>query len=248
MANLMRTSNPALNEKVFKGQVAYGEAMTLQGTVNKTGLLLLFVVATAAWTWGLSHSQTPQAAIPWMIGGILGGFIVALVTVFKPNWAPLTAPLYALLEGLALGGISAMFERTYPGVAMQAVGLTFGTLFVMLLAYKTGMIRATQGFKLGVIAATGGIAILYLVEMVLGGFFHIQVPAINGSGVVGIGFSLFVVVIAALNLVLDFDMIETGVRNGAPKFMEWYGAFGLMVTLIWLYLEILRLLGKMRRR
>jgi uncharacterized YccA/Bax inhibitor family protein len=248
MANLMRTSNPALNEKVFKGQVAYGEAMTLQGTVNKTGLLLLFVVATAAWTWGLSHSQTPQAAIPWMIGGILGGFIVALVTVFKPNWAPLTAPLYALLEGLALGGISAMFERTYAGVAMQAVGLTFGTLFVMLLAYKTGMIRATQGFKLGVIAATGGIAILYLVEMVLGGFFHIQVPAINGSGVVGIGFSLFVVVIAALNLVLDFDMIEIGVRNGAPKFMEWYGAFGLMVTLIWLYLEILRLLGKMRRR
>jgi uncharacterized YccA/Bax inhibitor family protein len=248
MANLMRTSNPALNEKVFKGQVAYGEAMTLQGTVNKTGLLLLFVVATAAWTWGLSHSQTPQAAIPWMIGGILGGFIVALVTVFKPNWAPLTAPLYALLEGLALGGISAMFERTYAGVAMQAVGLTFGTLFVMLLAYKTGMIRATQGFKLGVIAATGGIAILYLVEMVLGGFFHIQVPAINGSGVVGIGFSLFVVVIAALNLVLDFDMIETSVRNGAPKFMEWYGAFGLMVTLIWLYLEILRLLGKMRRR
>jgi uncharacterized YccA/Bax inhibitor family protein len=248
MANLMRTSNPALNEKAFKGQVAYGEAMTLQGTVNKTGLLLLFVVAAAAWTWGLSHSQEPEAAIPWMIGGILGGFIVALVTIFKPNWAPLTAPLYALLEGLALGGISAMFERTYPGVAMQAVGLTFGTLFVMLLAYKTGMIRATQGFKLGVIAATGGIAILYLLEMVLGGFFHIQVPAINGSGVVGIGFSLFVVVIAALNLVLDFDMIETGVRNGAPKFMEWYGAFGLMVTLIWLYLEILRLLGKMRRR
>ena len=248
MPNLMRTSNPALNEKAFKGQVAYGEAMTLQGTVNKTGLLLLFVVAAAAWTWGLSHSQAPEAAIPWMIGGILGGFIVALVTVFKPNWAPLTAPLYALLEGLALGGISAMFERTYPGVAMQAVGLTFGTLFVMLLAYKTGMIRATQGFKLGVIAATGGIAILYLLEMVLGGFFHMQVPAINGSGVVGIGFSLFVVVIAALNLVLDFDMIETGVRNGAPKFMEWYGAFGLMVTLIWLYLEILRLLGKMRRR
>jgi uncharacterized YccA/Bax inhibitor family protein len=183
-----------------------------------------------------------------MIGGIFGGFIVALVTIFRPNWAAITAPIYALLEGLALGGISAMFERTYPGVAIQAVGLTFGTLFVMLLAYKTGMIRATQGFKLGVIAATGGIALLYLVEMVLGGFFHIQVPAINGSGAVGIGFSLFVVIIAALNLVLDFDMIETGVQGGAPKYMEWYGAFGLMVTLIWLYLEILRLLGKMRRR
>jgi uncharacterized YccA/Bax inhibitor family protein len=248
MANLMRTSNPALNEKAFKGQVAFGDAMTLQGTVNKTGLLLLCVVATAAWTWGMSHSGTPGAAIPWMIGGLLGGFVVALVTIFKQSWSPFTAPLYALLEGLALGGISAMFEQRYHGVAIQAVGLTFGTLFVMLMAYKTGIIRATQGFKLGVIAATGGIAILYLVEMVLGVFFHIQVPAINGSGIIGIGFSLFVVIIAALNLVLDFDMIETGVAGGAPKYMEWYGAFGLMVTLIWLYLEILRLLGKARNR
>src|SRR5260370_16552393 len=148
MASLMRTSNLALNEKAFKGQVAFGEATTLPGTVNKTGLLLLFVVATAAWTWGLSHSPEPGAAVPWMIGGLFGGFIVALVTIFKPNLAPLTAPIYALLEGLALGGISAMFERTYPGVAMQAMGLTFGTLFVMLLAYKTGMIRATQHSKL----------------------------------------------------------------------------------------------------
>jgi len=248
MPNPMRTSNPALSEKAFTGQVALGEAMTLQGTVNKTGLLLLCVVATSAWTWGMAHSETPEAAIPWMMGGLIGGFVVALVTIFKKQWAPLTAPIYALLEGLALGGISAMFEKTYPGVAIQAIGLTFGTLFVMLLAYKTGMIRATQGFKLGVIAATGGIALLYLVEMVLGGFFHIQVPAINGSGTIGIGFSLFVVIIAALNLVLDFDMIESGVKLGAPKYMEWYGAFGLMVTLIWLYLEILRLLGKMRRR
>jgi uncharacterized YccA/Bax inhibitor family protein len=247
MANLMRTSNPALNEKAFKGQVALGEAMTLQGTVNKTGLLLLCVVATSAWTRGMAHSQTPEAAMPWMIGGMIGGFIVALVTIFKKQWSPLTAPIYALLEGLVLGGISAIFEKSYPGVAIQAVGLTFGTLFVMLLAYKSGIIRATQGFKLGVIAATGGIAVFYLVEMVLG-FFHVQVPAINGSGLIGIGFSLFVVVIAALNLVLDFDMIETGVQNGAPKYMEWYGAFGLMITLIWLYLEILRLLGKARRR
>jgi uncharacterized YccA/Bax inhibitor family protein len=248
MASLMRTSNPALNEKAFKGQVAIGEAMTLQGTVNKTGALLLCVVATAAWTWGLSHSNTPEAAIPWMIGGLVGGFVVALVTIFKKTWSPITAPIYALLEGLALGGISAIFEKMYPGVAIQAVGLTLGTLFVMLLAYKTGMIRATQGFKLGVIAATGGIAVLYLVEMALSFFFHVQVPAINGSGPWGIAFSLFVVVIAALNLVLDFDMIETGVNGGAPKYMEWYGAFGLMVTLIWLYLEILRLLGKARRR
>src|SRR5271155_2345764 len=157
MASLMRTSNPALNEKAFKGQVAVGETMTLQGTVNKTGLLLLCVVATAAWTWGLSHSETPEAVYPWMIGGFLGGFVVALVTIFKKNWSPVTAPIYALLEGFALGGISAIFEKTYHGIAVQAVGLTFGTLFVMLLAYKTGMIRATQGFKIGVIAATGGI-------------------------------------------------------------------------------------------
>jgi uncharacterized YccA/Bax inhibitor family protein len=248
MASFMRTSNPALNEKAFKGQVAIGDAMTLQGTVNKTGLLLLCVVATAAWTWGLAHSNTPEAVYPWMAGGIIGGFVVALVTIFKKTWAPFTAPMYALLEGLALGGISAIFEKTYPGVAIQAVGLTLGTLFVMLLAYKTGVIRATQGFKIGVIAATGGIAVFYLVEMALSFFFHIQVPAVNGSGFWGIAFSLFVVIIAALNLVLDFDMIETGVNGGAPKYMEWYGAFGLMVTLIWLYLEILRLLGKVRRR
>jgi len=247
MANLMRTSNPALNEKAFRDQVAIGDAMTLQGTVNKTGLLLLCVVATAAWTWGLSHSEAPGAALPWMLGGVFGGFAVALVTIFKKEWSPITAPVYALLEGLALGGISAIFERMYPGVAMQAVGLTFGTLFVMLLAYKTGMIRATQKFKLGVIAATGGIAVLYIVEMVLG-LFHVTVPAINGSGPLGIAFSLFVVVVAALNLVLDFDLIETGVQGGAPKYMEWYGAFALMVTLIWLYLEILRLLAKARRR
>jgi uncharacterized YccA/Bax inhibitor family protein len=248
MASLMRTSNPALNEKAFKGQVAIGDAMTLQGTVNKTGVLLLCVVATAAWTWGLSHSPAPEAVYPWMVGGLAGGFVVALVTIFKKNWSPFTAPIYALLEGLALGGISSIFEKTYPGVAIQAVGLTLGTLFAMLLAYKTGMIRATQSFKVGVIAATGGIAVFYLVETVLSMFFHINVPAINGSGLWGIAFSLFVVIIAALNLVLDFDMIETGVGGGAPKYMEWYGAFGLMVTLIWLYLEILRLLGKARRR
>jgi len=248
MANPMRTSNPVLNERAFRGQVALGEAMTVQGTVNKTGLLLLLVVVTAAWTWGLSHSEQPLAAVPWMLGGLIGGFVVALVTVFKKEWSPVTAPIYALLEGLVLGGISAIFERSYPGVAIQAVGLTFGTLFVMLLAYKTGIVRATQGFKIGVIAATGGIAVFYLVEMVLGFFFHIQVPAINGSGPWGIAFSLFVVIIAALNLVLDFDLIETGVRLGAPRYMEWYGAFGLMVTLIWLYLEMLRLLAKARRR
>jgi uncharacterized YccA/Bax inhibitor family protein len=250
MASPFRTSNPALNEKAFRGEVAVGgEAMTLQGTVNKTGLLLLCVVITSAWTWGLAHSPTPEAVFPWMIGGVFGGMVTALVTIFKRTWAPITAPLYALLEGLALGGISAFFEKSYHGIAAQAVGLTFGVLFVMLVAYKTGIIRATERFKLGVIAATGGIAVFYLVVMVLG-LFHVNVGTsiLYGGGALGIGFSLFVVVIAALNLVLDFDMIETGVAMGAPKYMEWYGAFGLMVTLIWLYLEILRLLAKARRR
>jgi uncharacterized YccA/Bax inhibitor family protein len=248
MADLLRSNNPVLKEKAFTGELLTGEAMSIQGTVNKTGLLLLFVVVTAAWTWGLSHSETPEAAYPWMLGGFLGGFVVALLTVFKKTWAPVTAPLYALCQGLALGGISALFERSYPGIAVQAVSLTFAVMFVMLLAYKTGIIRATRGFKLGVIAATGAIAVVYLINMVMSLFFHTQMSFLSSSSPLGIGISLVVVIIAALNLILDFDMIENAARMGAPKYMEWYGAFGLMVTLIWLYLEILRLLGKTRRR
>jgi uncharacterized YccA/Bax inhibitor family protein len=248
MAELFRSTNPVLKEKAFAGQLATGEAMTIQGTVNKTGLLLLFVVVSAAWTWGLSHSETPEAAYPWMIGGALGGFVMALVTVFKKTWSPLTAPIYALLEGLFLGAFSAVFDRAYPGIAVQAVSLTFAVMFVMLLAYKFGIIRATRGFKLGVIAATGGIALVYLANLVMSLFFHTQMSILYSSSPLGIGISLFVVVIAALNLIIDFDMIENAARMGAPKYMEWYGAFGLMVTLVWLYMEILRLLSKMRRR
>lgn len=172
---------------------------------------------------------------------------MALVTVFKKTWSPVTAPVYALLEGLFIGGFSAMLELQFPGIAMQAAGLTFGTLFCLLLAYKFGMIRVSENFKLGVFAATGGIMLVYLVSMVLG-FFGTTIPYIHGSGAIGIGFSLLVVGIAAMNLVLDFDFIETGVQRGAPKYMEWYGAFGLMVTLIWLYIEMLRLLAKLRSR
>jgi uncharacterized YccA/Bax inhibitor family protein len=182
-----------------------------------------------------------------MLGGLVGGFICAMVTVFKKEWSPVTAPIYALLEGLVLGGLSAVVDLRYPGIAMQAVALTFGTLFVLLLAYRSGMIKVTQKFRLGIIAATGGIMVFYLLEMALG-FFGIHFIAVNGSGPIGIGFSLLVVGIAALNLVLDFDFIEQGVQYGAPKYMEWYGAFGIMVTLVWLYLEILRLLSKMRSR
>ena len=249
MADLMRTSNPALNERVFQGERAVlGDTMTLQGTVNKTGVLLICVIATAAWTWNLFlHSHSPQTVMPLALLGGIGGLIVAMVTIFKKQWAGITAPIYALLEGLVLGSISAILEVRFPGIAIQAVSLTFGTLVILLLAYRSGLIAVTEKFRLGIIAATGGIALFYIVEIVLG-FFGIHFTAINGSGVIGIGFSVFVVIIAALNLVLDFDFIETGVRVGAPKYMEWYGAFGLMVTLIWLYFEILRLLSKIRSR
>jgi len=245
---MFRSNNPVLKEKVFAGAIPSGEAMTIQGTVNKTGLLLLFVVVTAAWTWGLSHSETPEAAYPWMLGGALVGFVIAMVTVFKQTWAPITAPVYALCQGLFLGGISAIFERSYPGIAMQAISLTFGVMFVLLLAYKFGIVRATRGFKLGVVAATGAIAVVYLVSMVANLFFHTQFSFLYSNSPLSIGISVVVVIIAALNLILDFDMIENAARMGAPKYMEWYGAFGMMVTLIWLYLEILRLLAKTRRR
>jgi uncharacterized YccA/Bax inhibitor family protein len=249
VADLMRTSNPALNERVFQGERAVlGDTMTLQGTVNKTGVLLICVIATAAWTWNLFlHSHSPQTVMPLAILGGIGGLIVAMVTIFKKQWAGITAPIYALLEGLVLGSISAILEVRFPGIAIQAVSLTFGTLVILLLAYRSGLIAVTEKFRLGIVAATGGIALFYIVEIVLG-FFGIHFTAINGSGAIGIGFSVFVVIIAALNLVLDFDFIETGVRVGAPKYMEWYGAFGLMVTLIWLYFEILRLLSKIRSR
>jgi len=253
---LMKTSNPALGQNTFRDLSGsqYGttidatERMTLSGTVNKTGILLLCAFVTAAWTWRSFVLAGDFGAVGGLlaVGGI-GGFICALVTVFKKQWSPVTAPLYALLEGLVLGGISAMFEMRYPGIAIQAVGLTFGTLFALLIAYSSGLIKVTDKFRLGVAAATGGIMLFYLAQMLLG-FFGVRFLAVNGSGAIGIGFSLIVVGIAALNLVLDFDFIEQGVRYGAPKYMEWYSAFGIMVTLVWLYLEMLRLLSKLNRR
>jgi uncharacterized YccA/Bax inhibitor family protein len=247
-ADALRTSNPALNTNTFRGYPAVaGEAMTLHGTVNKTGLLLLCATATAAWTWGLARSESPQAAVPWMLGGIFGGLVVAIVTIFKKEWSPITAPIYALLEGLAIGGISSQLDSLYPGIAIQAVGLTFGTLAVMLFAYTSGLIRATRKFTIGVIAATGAIFLVYTADMVLG-LFGRHVALINDAGPWGIAISGVIVVVAALNLILNFNLIETGVQSGAAKYMEWYGAFALMVTLIWLYFEILRLLSKVRRR
>lgn len=244
---LMRTSNPALGDDAFRATgTGYGEPMTISGAVNKTGILLICAVATSIWSWN-RFLDSPQTALPLLAIGGIGGFIVALVTIFKKEWSPMTAPLYALLEGLVMGSVSAMYEMRLHGIVIQAVGLTFGVLFALLLAYRSGLIRATENLRLGIVAATGGIALFYLVQFALG-FFGIHFAAVNGSGTIGIGFSLFVVVIAALNLVLDFDFIERGAEARAPKYMEWYAAFGLMVTLIWLYLEILRLLSKTRRR
>jgi uncharacterized YccA/Bax inhibitor family protein len=243
------TGNPTLTPQTFNEtrHLAPGDAMTVQGTVNKTAILLALVVLAASYTWHLFWQGQVAAAQMWLWGGAIGGFVVALVTSFKKEWSPLTAPLYAVLEGLFIGGLSCLIERQMPGIVIQAVMLTFGTLAALLAAYSAGLIRATAGFRNGVIAATGGICLVYLASMVLG-FFHIQIPGIFGNGIIGIGFSLVVVVIAAMNLVLDFDMIETGAQAGAPKYMEWYGGFGLLVTLVWLYLEILRLLSKLNRR
>jgi uncharacterized YccA/Bax inhibitor family protein len=249
VAQFMRTSNPALNDQVFRGEgAAFGEAMTVQGTVNKTGILLLCTVATAAWAWNIFlHSHSAQAVAPLALVGVIGGLVFAFATIFKKTWAPVTAPIYALFEGLVLGSVSAILEVRFPGIAIQAVSLTFGTMVALLLVYRSGLIRVTDNFRTGIFAATGGIAIFYLIEMVLG-FFGVHFTAVNGSGAIGIGFSVFVVIIAALNLVLNFDFIENGARAGAPKYMEWYGAFGMMVTLIWLYFEILQLLSKLRSR
>ena len=241
---MLRSGNPVLRDDVFTGAQTFGsqEAMTIQGTVNKTMILLLLVFLTAGWAW-----SNPQTALVLMFPAMIIGFIVGLAAVFKKEWAGITAPIYAFVEGIILGGISLFFETAYPGVVTQAVSLTFATLFCLLMIYKSGLIKVTENFKLGIAAATGAVMVVYLVDMVMGFFGH-RIPFIYQSGPIGIGFSLIVVGIAAFNLVLDFDFIENGAKAGAPRYMEWYGAFGLIVTLIWLYLEILRLLAKMRRR
>jgi uncharacterized YccA/Bax inhibitor family protein len=240
----MRSGNPVLRDSTFDQAPVFGDirAMTIQGTVNKTFLLLFLTMGTAVYTW-----LHPALVSPFLLPLVFGGLVVALVTVFKQRWAMVTGPLYAVIEGALLGVISLAFERSYPGIVMQSVGLTFGTLFCLLLAYTTRLIQATENFKLGVVAATGAVFIVYLVDIVLS-LFHRNVAFIHSNGTFGLIFSAVVVTIAALNLVLDFDFIKQGARGGAPKYMEWYGAFGLIVTLIWLYLEILRMLAKSRSR
>ena len=251
----MRTANPALNSKMFgraEGMVD-SAAMTVEGTALKAGFLTLLLGAAAVYTWDktVQYAEVGNAAAiqPWLWGGLIGGLALAVITMFAPKAAPFTSPLYALAEGLFLGALSAFVEMQQPGIVFQAVGLTFCTLFAMLALYTTGVIRATPAFKRGIMAATFGIMMIYLLSWILRfPIFGIEVPYIHSSDWIGIGFSLFVVVIAAMNLVLDFDLIEEGAKRRAPKYMEWYAAFGLMVTLVWLYLEILRLLYKIKER
>lgn len=247
--SVYRSSNPALSEEGFAKEVkkhtsglSADNIMTVKGTVQKSLILLFLVVLPASYTWSLYGTG---AMAPYMWGGAIGGLIMALVTIFKKEWAPYTAPIYALLQGLFLGGISAFFEAQFSGIVFQAVALTFGTMFTLLMAYQSGIIQVTEKFRTGVFAATGAIALVYLVSFVMN-MFGGQMPYIHGNGLIGIGFSVVVVIVAALNLVLDFDFIDRASQQGAPRYMEWFAAFGLMVTLIWLYLEILRLLSKIR--
>lgn len=240
---MFRSGNPALSEEIFQktGVVNSEEGtMTVSSTVNKIGILFLLLLIGATISW-----YHPSELFIWV--GALGGFVVALVTVFKKEWSPVTAPLYAALEGLFLGAISMAYATMYDGIIFNAVALTLGIFAAMLITYRSGLIKVTQKFRMGIVAATGGIALVYVASIILG-FFGINLSLVSGTGMFGIGFSLIVVVVAALNLVLDFDLIERGAEAGAPKYFEWYTAFGLIITLVWLYLEILRLLSKLQRR
>ena len=239
----LRSGNPALSKNTFKNiDFSQSNRMTLEGTVNKTIIALILLFTSASYSF--SNANT---GFVWF--GFIVGFILALVTIFKKEWSPYTVPLYAIFEGLALGGISYIYASIYTGIVQQAIFLTFGIFGSLLFAYKTRIIKPTENFKLGLFAATGGIFLVYLLSFIMS-FFGAGLPIMNpqNSSLMSIGFSLFVVIIASLNLVLDFDFIEEASEVGAPKYMEWYGVFGLLVTLIWLYLEILRLLAKLNSR
>lgn len=245
-----RTGNPMLNERTFGGlpRAGFGvEGMTLKGTIDKSFLLLIVLMVAALWPWSQMASGDLQSVSSLTLLGALGGFIAAMIVAFKPTTAPYLAIPYAALEGLFLGGISAMFEQRYHGIAIQAVGLTFGVLGALLIAYRTHLIRVTDQFRAMVVAATFGIMLFYVATLILG-FFHFSLQALYAPTPLGIGISLVIVAIAALNVVLAFDLIDRGVAGGAPRFMEWYCAFSLMVTLVWLYMEMLRLLALTRQR
>ncbi|HEX2042467.1 MAG TPA: Bax inhibitor-1/YccA family protein [Acidimicrobiales bacterium] len=277
----MRTSNPALNERVFDRQIeeqrqhqatATGtlerppvddrvspwtparppitgvDTMTVGGVVSASAVLLMLLIAAGWFGWASVDASPEQVRVPgWLFPIMLVGLGVAILTIFKPKLARFTAPLYAIVEGLVVGAVSHLYEFEFNGIVLQAVGLTVGVFALLLFLYATRIIEVTQNLRMGIVAATGAVFLVYLVSLVLR-LFGADIPFIHDAGPVGILFSLVVVVIAALNLVLDFDFVERGAAGGAPKYMEWYGAFGLLITLVWLYLELLRLLAKLRSR
>ena len=249
--NAMSTANPALRSGTFDSWgISRQDSMTIDGTVTKTAICLVLLLVGAMPPWSAVLSGDPRSMGAWLGFGLVAGIValvLGIVLAFKRQWSPVIVPVYALLEGLAIGGLSGFFEVQYPGIAIEAAGLTFGTLACLLLLYQTRLIQVTDQFRMIVFAATGGIMLMYLVTFILGlvgapmGFMH-------GNGLISIIISLVIVGVAALNLVLDFDTIERGAAEGAPKYMEWYGAFALLVTLVWLYIEMLRLLSKLRSR
>lgn len=268
----MRTSNPALNEKVFRpertavidttalaggafgtSQAAppgtAGDTMTIGGVVEKSTFLLLLLVGAAAFGWSqVEQTQFGALRVPgWLLPAVFGGLGIAVLTIFKPKLSPYTSPVYAVVEGLVVGAISAVYNAQFSGIVLQAVGLTIGVFAVMLALFALRIIKVTDKLRSGIMAATGAVMLVYIASFVLR-LFGADIPFIHDSGLFGIGFSLAVVVIASMNLLLDFDLIAQGAEAGAPKYLEWYGAFGLLVTLIWLYLELLRLLSKLRSR
>ena len=254
-----RSSNPALNDKTFAPErlhtitqvptdQSWRTTMTINGVVLKCLGLLILLLVGGAFGWSATETSETGVQLPgWLFVALLVALGIAIATIFRPLWARYTAPVYAVLEGAVLGSISAAYEFRFDGIVLQAVGLTIAVFALMLAAYGTGLIQPTEKFRTGVVAATGAVMLVYLVSIVFR-LFGSEVPMIHESGPVGILFSLVVVGIASMNLILDFDFIDRGVKAGAPKAMEWYAGFGLMVTIVWLYLELLRLLSKLRSR
>lgn len=238
------SGNPLLGDRFSDNTSTDTSRMTIKGTINRLAMLLAITVVTAAWTWQ-RFTVNPSEAMLWAIGGAVAGVVMVLVLMFKQTLAPYLAPAYAVAEGLFIGAISARYDAQFGGIVFQAVMLTFGIMFAMLVAYSTGLVRATPLLVKTVVMATLGIAAFYLIAMVMT-LFGIEAPLIHSSGPMGIGFSVLVLGVAAFNLIIDFDFIENGANMGLPKYMEWYGAFAMLVTLVWLYVEALRLISKLR--
>lgn len=247
---IFRSSNPTLQEKTYQGTIlegiSTGEEMTVNGTMNKFGVLMALMVASTLFAW--TQFDKGSDPMPFMLTGVFGGLGLALVMMFKKQWSQYLAPGYAILEGLFVGSVSAMYNYAYPGLPTQAVALTLLVTLIMFLIYRFRIIKVTAKLRMVIVVATAAVAIFYMVQWI--SYLMMGSPVgsfTNAATPLGIGFSILVVGLAAFNLLLNFDMIEKGTEMRAPKYMEWYSAFGLLVTIVWLYLEILRLLSKFQR-